>query len=310
MINLKPGNEIVSIQLNVLLAIVAGISCLILFTYFIHTISQGIQVEIILEEIFQKTKRQLKAIDTAKEEQEIADKIPTGYAELRASNEGYYNGFNKEGLLELCTKQSYNLIIIVRQGNYVYPNMPIAYVSGKITSDDQTALLKHFFLENTIADDHYVYGLKYITEIGVKALSPGINDPGTALKAINFLTVIIQQRMSISERNSLVDSDNNVRILFKPLDLRTLVYHFYTPFRTYGRKDITVMLTMFRAFDTLIRADISERKYVSIFYDGMSAHRSTTWRGRCSGLRARWAAPSAPLDTAPTTWTGARMPAS
>jgi uncharacterized membrane protein len=135
--------------------------------------------------------------------------------------------------------------------------------------DDQTALLKHFFLENTIADDNYVYGLKYITEIGVKALSPGINDPGTALKAINFLTVLIQKRMSVSEKNSLADSDNTVRILFKPLDLRTLVYHFYTPFRTYGRNDITVMLTMFRAFDTLIRADVSERKYVSIFHDGM-----------------------------------------
>jgi len=38
--------------------------------------------------------------------------------------------------------------------------------------------------------------------------------------------------------------------------------------------------------------------------------RSTTWWTRRPGLRARWAAPSAPLDPAPATWTEAFMPAS
>jgi len=38
--------------------------------------------------------------------------------------------------------------------------------------------------------------------------------------------------------------------------------------------------------------------------------RSTTWWTRRPGLRAPWAAPWAPLDTAPTTWSDALMRAS
>jgi len=38
--------------------------------------------------------------------------------------------------------------------------------------------------------------------------------------------------------------------------------------------------------------------------------RETTWRTRHPGLRALRAAPAAPLDTAPATWSKAVMPAS
>lgn len=279
MINLKPGDAIVNIQLNVLLAIVSGIMCLILFTYFIHTISQGIQVEVILEDIFRKTKHQLSLFDGEGEddnlEEQNVDDIPSGSVELKTNREGYYNGFNKDGLVTLCQKHNCRLYVIIRPGTYVYQNMTIGYISGGEYAEMQSDFFSHFFLERSIADDHYLYGLKYISEIGVKALSPGINDPGTALKAINFLTVLIIQRMALPDRNRFTDAEDNIRIVYKPLDVPTLIYHFYTPFRTYGGNDITVMLTLFRAFNALIQADLTKKKYVSDFYDGMLSIRST-----------------------------------
>jgi uncharacterized membrane protein len=275
MIDLTPDSDIVSIQLNVLVAIVAGVSCLILFTYFIHTISQGIQVELILEGIFQKTKHQLSLMENEEFEQDVPNDAPEGYAEIKSDREGYYNGFNKEGLVSFCHQHDYKFIIPIRQGTYIYPGMTVGFISASISKEEKDKSFKYFFLENSVSDDHYMHGLKHISEIGVKALSPGINDPGTAIKAINYLTVLIIKRMTKSEKNILLDSDKNVRVMFKALNLSTLIYYFYTPFRTYGGNDITVMLTMLRAFNALIRIDISRQNHVSTFYDAVMSIRNT-----------------------------------
>lgn len=275
MIDLKPDGDIVSIQLNVLLAIVAGISCLILFTYFIHTISQGIQVELILEDIFRKTRHQLSLIKSEDGEQDISNDQHDGYVELISSREGYYNGFNKDGLVSFCQQLDGEFVIPIRHGTYIYPGMVIGLISPNVRKDDHDHIFNYFFIENNISDDHYMHGLKYISEIGVKALSPGINDPGTAIKAINYLTVLIIQRMTKPEKNVLLDSDGKVRVAFKPLDLATIVYYFYTPFRTYGGKDITVMLIMLKAFNALIRADRDKQHHVSVFYDATLSVRNT-----------------------------------
>ena len=68
---------------------------------------------------------------------------------------------------------------------------------------------------------------------------------------------------------------------------------------------VTAVITVYQ------RDSSSKRPRASVVFAARSPTRSrTTRRTRCPELRALRAAPSAPLDTAPTTWSDALMGAS
>jgi len=60
---LPDGNEYTLPGFAVLLGIVFGVSCMGMFVYFIHSISQEIQINFILDRIFERTKKRLQLID-------------------------------------------------------------------------------------------------------------------------------------------------------------------------------------------------------------------------------------------------------
>jgi hypothetical protein len=76
----------------------------------------------------------------------------------------------------------------------------------------------------------------------------------------------------------------------------------------------TVMCALLRAIavTTVYQRDSSSKRPRAsvVFAARLLPHRRTTWRARYPGLRALWAAPLAPLDTAPAAWSEALMPAS
>ena len=52
------------------------------------------------------------------------------------------------------------------------------------------------FSRGELVEDNYILAFKQITEIAVKAMSPGINDPGTAINAIDYLTELFALRIT------------------------------------------------------------------------------------------------------------------
>ncbi len=83
---------------------------------------------------------------------------------------------------------------------------------------------------------------------------------------------------------------------------------------TFSRRS-TVMCALPRAtaVTTVYQRDSSSKRPRPSVVSAVRAQngiRETTWRAQCPGLRALRAAPAAPLDIVPATWSEALMPAS
>ena len=117
-----------------------------------------------------------------------------------------------------------------------------------------------FYIEERVTD-HYLFGFKQISEIAVKALSPGINDPGTAIKAIDMLSVLFIKKMTMKEKNYVADEDGNVLVVFKNPSLEELLYLNLTPIREYGKGDANVMINLLESLKNLAYTDKGDRKY-------------------------------------------------
>lgn len=69
-----------------------------------------------------------------------------------------------------------------------------------MNENEKEQLLSYFiFHEEEFLSENYFYGFKQLSEVAVKALSPGINDPGTAVTVIDQLTVLFAERLNLLE---------------------------------------------------------------------------------------------------------------
>ena len=82
------------------------------------------------------------------------------------------------------------------KGIFVLQGIPFFRSEKKLEEETVKKILSNFnFARPELVADNYLLAFKQITEIIVKAMSPGINDPGTAINGIDYLTELFALRM-------------------------------------------------------------------------------------------------------------------
>ncbi|MGB8704974.1 MAG: DUF2254 family protein, partial [Gillisia sp.] len=108
--------------------------------------------------------------------------------------------------------------------------------------------------------DNYVLAFKQITEIIVKAMSPGINDPGTAINGIDYLTELFALRMHKKD-HVIVKREDTHYIKINSVSFRELLYNVMASIRTYCKHDIILIQKLLLMFNYLKRQNINCEDY-------------------------------------------------
>ena len=246
--------------LGILLSMIFSILCLGMFIYFIDSISKSIQVDNILQRIFQKTKYQIEKSGIAQKPFQMPN--TDGWCTVHADSSGYLKQVEYGQLRNVCQANDITIEITENPGFFFVAGFPIAKVNKpvnkEIAKDIRNCFM--FYIEEHVSD-HYLFGFKQISEIAVKALSPGINDPATAIKAIDMLSILFIDKMSLNEKNYILDSDGKLLVFFRAPTLEELLFINLTPIREYGKQDATIMLKILESLKNLAYADKIAQQY-------------------------------------------------
>ncbi|MEZ5059804.1 MAG: DUF2254 domain-containing protein [Saprospiraceae bacterium] len=242
----NPDNESTLPGFAILLAIILGLICMALFVYFIHSISTAIQASNVLNKIFNDTKRDLQELfDESNDEPDPGQINPDSQKlkhEVMARQTGYLQEISTQSLLDIAIENDLTIKMEVTRGMFVIENVPIALCSKKLDEEVLEDLQSCFTFSNReLVRENYVLGFKQITEIAVKAMSPGINDPGTALIAIDYLTELFAERMKVSDQEIIKDEEGNVRIYFNTVSFKDLFYNVFASLRIYTKHDVVIV---------------------------------------------------------------------
>ncbi len=260
-INIQSSNAEYQIPtLGIFFAMIFGIACLGLFVYFIHSISRSIQVDNIMDTIFRRTDRQMDSLDVKDDLLSLPD--TSDWHTIYTNRTGYFKQVQTKTLIKLCETHDITVSVLEHLGFFLVKGYPFLKVSKKIDKELEEDLRNCFifYIEERVAD-HYSFGLKQISEIAVKALSPGINDPGTAIKAIDLLSILFIKKMTINERHYLSNADNQLMVILQKPSLEKLLYLNLTPIREYGKGDATVLLQLLESLKNLAYADKDRQQY-------------------------------------------------
>ena len=237
---------------SVLLGIILVVVCLAAFIYFIHHISQAIQVGNILTAIHSRTKSEITSIV---EEQEVNTfEFPNHehWEAYEITETGYFYGVLNDDLLELCKENSIKVIIQLHKGQFILDGT-IGFKSEKPLNDELKKKITStlLFSNEELIGENYIYGFRQISEIGVKAMSPGINDPGTALNTIDYLTSLFLNLMRKADFEYITDEEKENWTRIKCVKFSEVLFNVMATYRLYCKHDITVMRKLMHMLKTL-----------------------------------------------------------
>jgi len=242
---------------GVFISMVMAIICLGLFVYFIHSISQKIQVDSILGTIYTNTIRAIKKADYEEDAPELPE--TDGWYEYSAHFSGYLKKVNQDRLKAFCEENELKLLVTESIGAYIIKFYPFILCNKELNDEQRERLISCFMMyEEEHVKDHYQFGFNQISEIAIKALSPGINDPGTAIRAIDLLADLFIQLMLIKEQKTISTEKEQVEIYLKPLSFKEVLYKTLVPIRKYGNADVLVLMRLLRSLQQMLYAHQDE----------------------------------------------------
>ncbi|WP_235297901.1 DUF2254 domain-containing protein [Portibacter marinus] len=228
---------------SIVLGIILGIFCLGMFVYFIHTISTAIQISSILEKIFKQSKDRInELIEQERKEAETLDTTSDQWEVYQVEEAGYYQDSNLQSALEIVDDLEANLVIIPYKGEYLLPNTNLFAVDKKL-DEDAISTIKNLFVFSgeQKADSNYVLGIRQITEVGIKAMSPGINDPGTAVITIDYLTELLSLRLKLDDKEVYESKDSSFKVELRTVDFSQILNQMMASYRQYCKHDFILM---------------------------------------------------------------------
>jgi len=180
---------------TVLGAMVLAITCVTLLLFFIHHISHAISVNYIVDRIAVETEAVIDdMMPRPRMFPHLMDVGPTipvsGEAAVQSVVSGYIRFIDTKRLVELAKSYRVAVLVLRRVGHFVPAGLPLLNVSKpeRLSPENHAELARVFDIgpSRTLQQD-IEYGVLQIVDIALKAISPAVNDPTTAINCIDQL---------------------------------------------------------------------------------------------------------------------------
>ena len=175
--------------------------------------------------------------------------------------DGVVLAFDRKGLISLA--ESFNCLIelVPQVGDFVAGGDPLFRIFNGGEAIPQETLRDSVALgqERTLEQDP-TYAFRIVVDIASKALSPAINDPTTAVLAIDQIHHLLRSVGSRSLAEGCeVDSRGELRLVYRTPDWEDFVHLAVTEIRQYGRDSIQIMRRLRAMLENLIQTLPSRR---------------------------------------------------
>ncbi|MFC0010388.1 DUF2254 domain-containing protein [Devosia nitrariae] len=172
---------------------------------------------------------------------------PKGKA-ISCATIGYIQHIDLANLQDAAERLDVVVDVMARPGAYVFPGRALALVERELPEEETERLADCFVVGDTRTfDSDPRFGLIVLNEIASRALSPGINDSGTAIDVIGTQVRILADWACL-ERNGDVLFE---RLTITPLTVADLMVDAFRPIARDGAGQIEVVLRLLAGLHTL-----------------------------------------------------------
>lgn len=276
------GTEVSSFvpHLSVAVGVLLAIASLAVLIYFIHHVATSIRIESVLAELAAETRSTIDRLYPARLGRSPAPaqidsfqgcaspqmEFPT--RAICARRSGYVQRIDEAALMRIATRSDLVVRVEARPGRFVPEGAPLLSIwPRQCISDEVAAQLQDLLIigaDRTPYQD-LAFSIRRIVEIAQRALSPGINDPTTALYCIDRLSEALNHLADRDMPSPMrFDDRGNLRVLSDVNTLEEMARPALTAIARYGIGDADVVQHLLEVIDDLSRkAEPGPRETIS-----------------------------------------------
>lgn len=245
----------VSVNFGLLLALAS----LALLIYFIHHVVEIIQAENLIAGVGRDFEAQLPGLlpEQRSPRQALREAKPPDWQQgvvVEAGRSGYVQHVDYDRLLQLATAQDLQLCLTVRSGDFLACGAPLLQLLPREAAREQEDALRSCFLLGAHRTPRHdpLYTLRQLVEIAAHALSPGINEPFTALNCIDWIGAALRGvvRRTLPP-GAQYDHAGKLRLLRRELLFAEMAATAFEQIRLCGASNPAVMNALLQAIATL-----------------------------------------------------------
>lgn len=186
-----------------------------------------------------------------------SDDIPASAVPVCHAAPGYVQHVDMSALADAARKAGgegegeVKVYLAVLPGAYVYSQRPLLWVDGLTESEPGSQALDVFRDACVVGDQRNFegdprFGLVVLTEVASRALSPGVNDPGTAIDIIGRQVRLLA---AWAERGEREDGGEPAcpNVFVPPLELDDMFDDAFAPIARDGAAQVEVQLRLLKA---------------------------------------------------------------
>ncbi|MBI1224095.1 MAG: DUF2254 domain-containing protein [Bacteroidetes bacterium] len=264
--------------LSVFMAIATAIANIILLIIFIHHIAISIQADKVISDINDSLFKSFKTLfpEEEKEDDTITsipniDSIKHRYQHkttVLAQKSGYLQLLDIETSLKTATEEQQLIVLNFKPGEYIVEGIEIGsiYFNGKL-KDDAVENLQSIYAIGKVRTpmQDAEFSIHQMVEIAARALSPGINDPYTAMACIDNLTSTLCYLTKVNFPSRYrFDDEGELRVLTDVLTFEGMINAAFNKIRQYANGSPAVVIRLMDALNTVHKFARNKEQYSAV----------------------------------------------
>ena len=270
--DIAPDQHVVAGSFGIIYSIIAMLS----FIAFSRQVLDNLQVSNIIENIFNDCEKLIdKEVELRKKAKHYEEGDESTKLSIVAESSGYLFDIKSDAIFKELNGIKAEFVINKRIGEYTTQGESVGELNifqCKLDDNDKKELkekLSPLFIINTYNNrEDYHRGIVNLTEIANMALSPGTNDPNTAIMCIHKMSSLLGKLLSTGNHFIILKEDEDVKIIYQSYSVKDELYLGFSQIIFYSAGDPLVTKAILQGIYIIyIMADMGAKKSIKRFFD-------------------------------------------
>ena len=248
------------------IALLYALACVFYFTKFVYNVAISVQLNHLVTKLYKEAESVADETIEYFQEMPLLDHLPQidtlHIFTVKANESGYVEYINFNRLVELSKEFNGTIVLHLRIGEFISANQPLVdlYTNRKVKDESQlqAAINRTLTYEekpSSMYDPNFARAK--LIEVALRAVSPGINDPNTAIYILNYKALLDSKFASIPGRFVVMGEDTDEtfssggNVIYDFNNFPKDLYESYWQLIHYMKQDISGVVALFDSLLTV-----------------------------------------------------------
>lgn len=251
-------------HLSMSVGIALAFLCVATLVYFVGHMASRINVETVVELVAADLQGAVRRLAVDKVLPEPPASLWGGATPLVDDRHGYLQELDGEGLANWAAEHDTAIRLMVGPGDYVFPGVPIGLIAVPQHGDTQALRNAMALGSRRGGTQDLELAFRKLVEVAVRALSPGINDPNTAVGALDRLGAALCALAPLELPNGVVLREGRCVLQYRGLSYDRLLDGVFHMIRQNAARQVAVLIRMLDVMTAVASCERREERLAGL----------------------------------------------